>query len=95
MDENQLRKALQSDPLINFAGVFSSDEIPKRCALNHFYVFNTAPSNHPGEHWIVIYSANKVECFDSLALQTVPYIFKPMLGRNYELNREPVQNLFF
>ena len=53
-----------------FLGVYSSDLIP----LNHIpikrpvmFVANTAPSNHPGQHWVAFFypKIGKPEFFDS------------------------------
>ena len=67
MDANQLRTVLEYDPMVKFGGVYACDEIPITLLPGYFYIFNTAPSSHPGEHWISVYAGREVECFDSLA----------------------------
>ena len=37
-----------------FAGVFSADQSPPESTSRDFYIQNTMPSSHPGEHWVGI-----------------------------------------
>ena len=72
MNADQLRQVLMHDDLTRkgFLGVYSSDQIP----LNYIpvkrpvmFVANTAPSNHPGKHWVAFFYPpfGEPEFFDS------------------------------
>ena len=92
MDANQLRTVLEYDPMVKFGGVYACDEIPITLLPGYFYIFNTAPSSHPGEHWISVYAGCEVECFDSLVRkQTVEQFKKIIRGLRYT-NTVAVQN---
>ena len=93
MNEKQISTALSSDPLVKFGGVFSSNEVPHYFHHNTFYVYNTAPSQHPGKHWIVIYCGETTECFDSLAEEKTSIYFKTFLYDNINFSTLPVQTL--
>ena len=52
-----------------FAGIFSSNNIPKRLKNKHFLVINTDIRSGPGKHWIAVVRLNgSIECFDSLGV---------------------------
>ena len=72
MNGNQLRQILMHDEFTRngFMGVYASDQIP----LNYIparrpvmFVANTAPSNHPGQHWVAFFypTTGSPEFFDS------------------------------
>ena len=44
-----------------FAGVYSSDMLPKKPQYGELYVINTAPSTKQGEHWVAVYIPKKYE----------------------------------
>ncbi len=46
--------------------ITSCDKLPPDLPVNSAIISNTKPSNHEGEHWIVIYrqSKRKIVCFD-------------------------------
>ena len=92
MDEQQITTAMNSDPMVKFAGVFSSDEVPENMKTGYFYIFNTAPSHDPGEHWIAVYNADPIECFDSISDKDTRKQFKSILGDAYLFNNIPVQS---
>ena len=92
MDENQLRTALESDPMVKFGGVYACDEIPNTLLSEHFYIINTAPSRHPGEHWISVYAGHEVECFDSLAKKQTVDQFKDIIQGLHYTNAVAVQH---
>ena len=93
MDEHQLRIAMQYDPIVKFGGVYSFDEIPNVLQPDHFYVFNTAPSWHPGAHWVSVYAGYHVEFFDSLARNVTLEQFREILKDRYNSNSTtPVQH---
>lgn len=52
-------------------GVFSIDSFPDKVPEKHFFICNTAPSEHPGLHWFVVYrnELGNVEIFDSRVIK--------------------------
>jgi hypothetical protein len=75
MFANQITAALKLDKLTrkSFVGVFSCDKLDHVELINNeeaCIVVNTAPSNHSGLHWILLYkleSGENLVFFDSLA----------------------------
>lgn len=51
----------------NFAGVFAADKMPPHTEKDCMFIFNTDPSNKPGEHWLAYRQRHgQGEWFDSL-----------------------------
>ena len=80
----------------DFGGVFPADKI---CELvqGKFYVLNSKPSNHPGEHWVAVYLSEVPEFFDSLGHSPEYYAsgFEELLidhGPMYMYNTRRLQN---
>lgn len=83
MNSKELTKYIHSDGNIKrcFSGIYASDNLPQVLEVDKFIIMNTAPANHPGLHWIVIYRYDSytLEVFDSLGCnmnfikQNVPY----------------------
>jgi len=70
MYANQISVILNRDPVTRnlFHGVFSCDNIPQILYDKGFIIVNTAPSNHSGEHCVLLYkNKSKIFLFDSLA----------------------------
>jgi len=67
MNTNQINYSLKKYK--NFIGTFPRDTIPKFNKKPFGIIVNTDSSNAPGEHWVAIYSDNKItEYFDSFGL---------------------------
>lgn len=51
-----------------YKGVYAADTLPKRVEYPSFYIANTQPQDHSGEHWVAFFFSRdkSVECFDSL-----------------------------
>lgn len=75
----QLYRALKRHRVTEqyFHGVFALDTLPREIPIGKACVFNTAPSTHPGEHWLVVYRQNERELFyfDSMGVLEPPEIF--------------------
>lgn len=86
LDANDLRTLLAENPITatKFRGVYASDRIPVRADANALYVFNTDPSNEPGEHWVVVFFDDnlRAEYFDSFGLHPIVKTFLRFLTRN-------------
>ena len=93
MDENTLKTILEADSMVEFGGVYSINEIPHTLQAGYFYIFNTAPSWHPGEHWISVYSGDEIECFDPLAEKDTFQEFKALIPGLKRTNNTPVQHI--
>ena len=66
MNTRQLDTLLRQDPAVGpvFRGVHPIDRLPK--LKKGAYVINTAPSTHPGQHWVAVYGEDtKMDYFDS------------------------------
>ena len=67
-----LGRLLATNGSTRWLGVFARDQVPDLVTLPRPFalVFNTHPSDRPGEHWLAIYGPRKgrVELFDSFGL---------------------------
>jgi len=83
MDAYRIRKLLKQRCGRTFLGVFSVDRLPKTLPPRRplLLVCNTAPHDHPGEHWITLFIDICGEYFDSLG-EAPPNIFKLYLEKN-------------
>ena len=61
----------------NFRGVFPADKLPTVPywrVFNDAYIVNTDPAGKPGEHWLAIWTRNRVcEVFDNYCLPLSTY----------------------
>ena len=76
--------------LPDFGGVFPSNELPKHCTEPVSYIFNSDPSNKPGEHWMAYYQQNnQCDFFDSYGqpLETYPSIYSWLKDSPFKVNR--------
>ena len=77
----------RSHPLLRlrYAGVYPRDLLPAHPSRDSFYICNTAPSSHPGIHWVLINrnSSQHTEFFDSLGRHAIHSSIKKFLGDYY------------
>ena len=68
MDAYRIQKLLKQRCGRIFLGVFAIDRLPKALLPRRplLLVCNTAPRDHPGEHWITLFIDICGEYFDSL-----------------------------
>lgn len=68
-----------------FRGVFPADKLPNVPNWRVFsdaYIVNTDPAGKPGEHWLAIWTRNRVcEVFDSYGMPLTMYK-NPQLARS-------------
>ena len=61
MNTTQIRRAVMSDKSMgkNFRGVFANDVLNLKAnvkvGVSNYYICNTAPHYHPGQHWVAIF----------------------------------------
>lgn len=88
MNNIEISKALRSDQRVRekFVGVFSCDQMPEK-EFPGFYVANTKPSTHGGEHWIAFYTPEEgvTETFDSFGQHPKEYskYFQEWIGNDF------------
>jgi hypothetical protein len=69
MFTSEIREALSSNPYTArfFSGVYAADTAPiqQSCSVptERFYVINTKPSTHPGQHWVAVYLQPKSSAY--------------------------------
>ena len=79
LSDTVLNHLARQDPDLNKAlrGVFPADKlptVPKTRVLSDAYIVNTDPEGQPGEHWLAIWTRNRVcEVFDSYGLPLSTY----------------------
>ena len=79
LSDTVLNHLARQDPDLNkaFRGVFPADKlptVPKTRVLSDAYIVNTDPEGQPGEHWLAIWTCNRVcEVFDSYGLLLSTY----------------------
>ena len=79
LSDTVLNHLARQDPDLNkvFRGVFPADKlppVPKTRVLSDAYIVNTDPEGQPGEHWLAIWTRNRVcEVFDSYGLPLSTY----------------------
>jgi len=87
MNTIEIETICTSDPLLlrKFGGVYARDCLPHEPSADFFYICNTAPSTHPGVHWVLIYrnSSRHVEYFDSLGSRPIHQDIEAFLGDEY------------
>ena len=76
MDTNEIERAIRQDPSADevFAGVYARDKLPEMVSYPCAMVWNTDPSDKPGEHWVAVYwdDNGRGEYFDSYGLAPPP-----------------------
>ncbi len=79
-----------------FQGVYPIDKLHHiRRRHNSAVILNTAPSTHPGIHWVAVACFNgKQEYFDSYGLPPPQMIKTKLLRKKYKFNKKPVQDIF-
>ena len=78
MNSLQIRKYIEQEicSYSKFGDIIPADALSElEISKDRFYVVNTKPSTHPGEHWIVIYinNSNSIEFWDSLGKNPESY----------------------
>ena len=79
LSDTVLNHLARQDPDLNkvFRGVFPADKlptVPRTRVLSDAYIVNTDPEGQPGEHWLAIWTRNRVcEVFDSYGLPLSTY----------------------
>lgn len=70
LSTQELENIISNDDVLapQFQGVFAANKIPCNNPSGKFFIINTAPSFHKGEHWVSIYFPvnSQAEFFDSL-----------------------------
>lgn len=73
LSTKQIWRALANDTTANkyFIGVFPSDKLPESPPIPSCFVFNTDPSDKPGQHWVAMFIDEKKTCeyFDSFGIE--------------------------
>ena len=95
MNNLQIDTILRHDDAgrVHYRGVYASDTIP-RCEPGG-YVCNTAPSSHPGEHWVAFYCTEKqVDYFDSYGRRPPVGILSALHDRDVICNTRCLQSPF-
>ena len=93
MNTLQILKVLEQDRYVKplLSGVYAIDQLP-RCTFGA-YVVNTAPSKHPGKHWVAVYiSAKGVDYFDSYGGEPSPRLKRWWKNRSWTYNPVPLQS---
>ena len=69
MNTLELSNFMLNDKYIrqHYGGVFASNTLPILYKDKKVYIINTDPSHLAGEHWVVVYTDDVNEYFDSLA----------------------------
>ena len=91
MNTIQLEHSLKN--VEDFKGVYPIDLIPKKLDYPGFYIVNTAPSWHEGEHWVSFYAVKKGRSifFDSYGKPPDHHIRK-IVGK-YVYNKQRMQSI--
>ena len=95
MNTNEIDTILYADCYTRpfYGGTWALDKIPESKNKTACYVINTAPSWHPGTHWIAIFATpSKKEYFCSYGSSPQPELL-PLLGSHYTSNTEIIQDL--
>ncbi len=81
-----------------FLGVFPIDKLPSIIHYPCSFVFNTHPSNKPGEHWISVFYDTYMNCtfFDSFGFSPQDYKVDDYIkktSKSYEWNKNQIQHV--
>ena len=93
MNTLQILKVLEQDRYVKplLRGVYAIDTLPK--CTNGAYVVNTAPSNHPGKHWVAVFVCNSgVDYFDSYGGEPSSRLKRWCKNRSWSYNPVPLQS---
>jgi len=79
-----------------FLGVFARDELPKSPPYPSCFVFNTAPREHKGQHWLgVFYDKNGIcDFFDSYGIPAANFNIENYLdetSKSWNQNKKRIQ----
>lgn len=86
LSDTVLNLLAREDPELkkHFRGVFSADKLPTVPYWRVFsdaYIVNTDPAEEPGEHWLALWTRNRVcEVLDSYGLPLSSYKNPPLLA---------------
>lgn len=98
LSTDEINSHLKRDTVarLSFVGTFPSDRKPPILKLPCCFVWNTAPSSSPGEHWVACYIDENFRAwyFDS-AGETIPDEFKKVLTQFVIIRvlTKPVQHI--
>ena len=72
-----------------FGGVFSRDDLPKKCRAKKFYIVNFNQKHEGGSHWVAVISFDRCYYFDSFGVYPPPEIesFMQTSGKERKWNR--------
>ena len=97
MDTCNLLCAIKEDIFMKdtILGVFPRDKVPQHRNNRGGYILNTAPSNHPGLHWLAVFyesQPNSVEMFDSFAQSPAYYQLNECNNKSFKYLKFQVQD---
>ena len=95
MNTEEIEKAICQDPSAEaiFAGVYAQDQLPRSIKYPAAMVWNTDPTDQPGEHWVAAYfnEDGLGEYFDSYGLAPPPCFKQYMEKHSRQLTWNQVQ----
>ena len=98
MYETTLEEVLQRDPETKniFRGVFARNELPLDPIYPSCFIFNTAPRDMSGEHWLSVYYDKNGFCdfFDSFGMPPENFNMKNYLNTtalSWKYNKQRIQ----
>ncbi len=100
MDTIQIMEIIKRLPCVQriFIGVYPIDKLERIRMIDKWAcIINTAPSTHPGEHWVALVQIDKYpEYFDSYGLPPPKAIVRKILRHytKYKYNSNQVQGPF-
>lgn len=100
MLETALNEILSNDPFTNksFLGVFARDELPFQPPYPSCLIFNTAPREHSGQHWLALYYDQNGICdfFDPYGMPALNFNMTSYLEKtsnHWKENKKRLQGL--
>ena len=95
MNTEEIEKAICQDPSAEaiFAGVYAQDQLPRSIKYPSAMVWNTDPTDQPGEYWVAAYfnEDGLGEYFDSYGLAPPPCFKQYMEKHSRQLTWNQVQ----
>ena len=95
MNNLQIDDILRNDDVgrVLYRGVYASDTLPQ--CRSGAYVCNTAPSSHPGEHWVAFFcTEHTVDYFDSYGRKPSTSVLSALKGKEITCNKLCLQSPF-